>query len=169
MRISGFLQCTTNLLQTITTQWRVSFLQVVQFTDFDSTVWVCTKTPYFFPKWLQLDDLAILFAVIFKLLTFIGFLRLSDVGVLIYFVQIFFASISHALIFFIFNRFVVSKPIREMMASLVVVKLLTRIISPLFSQSSSFDQKNNGSENHLLIFSKNLISNPLDASSAGLF
>ena len=80
---------------------------------------------------------------------FIGFLRLSDVGFLIYFVQIFFASISHALIFFIFNKFVVSKPIREMMASLVVVKLLTGIISPLFSQSSSFDQKNDGSENHL--------------------
>ena len=87
---------------------------------------------------------------------------------------------THAIIFFIFNHLVVNKSILEMMMALATVKLtltsifnsgsflLTGLILPLFSQSLSFDQRNDGPENHLQIFPKFLTSNPLDAESAGL-
>ena len=84
--------------------------------------------------------------------TFISFLRLSDVTFLIFIVQNSFASMTNTMILFIFNRHVVSKPILEMVASSVTVKvtltsffssessLLTTLFSPLFSQSLFFDQ-----------------------------
>ena len=122
------------------------------------------------PNCFNWTILTVLFASSSKSSTFVRFPRLSDVGFLICFLQIYFAGMTHAIVFFIFNHLVVSKLIFQMMVPSVTVKLtlisffssrsflLTGLILPLFSQSPSFDQRNDGSENHLWIFSKFLIS-----------
>ena len=108
--------------------------------------------------------LTMLFAAFSKSYKFISFSRLSDVGYFICFVQISFASMTHAITFFIFNHLVVNIPILEIMVSWVTVKLtltsflnsgsflLTGLMLPLLHQSLSFNQRNDGPENHLWIF-----------------
>ena len=82
----------------------------------------------------SLAILIIVFAAFSKSSTFISFSRLSEVGFLICFVKISFASMTHAIIFFIFNQLVVSKPILKMMASLVIGKLT---LTSFFNSGSS--------------------------------
>ena len=85
-------------------------------------------------NWTILTNLLPTFS---KSSTFISFLRLSDVTFLIFIVQNSFASMTNTMILFIFNRLVVSKPILEMVAWSVTVKVTLTffsVLDPLYSQ-----------------------------------